>query len=131
LSINSAIAERALSEFSAPTLDYSSDFSEATAMADVSDSVLIQAEQIAEASGVQLVLDQVLISQASEFRDLSTLADELKVDVFQWILGGGEDHVLLATGESLPGIRIGSVVAGSGIAGVDMKKAPVSWSHFH
>jgi len=131
VSINSAIAERALSEFSAPTLDYSSDFSEATAMADVSDSVLIQAEQIAEASGVQLVLDQVLISQATEFKDLSTLADELKVDVFQWILGGGEDHVLLATGESLPGIRIGSVVAGSGIAGVDMKKAPVSWSHFH
>ena len=131
VSINSAIAERALSEFSAPTLDYSSDFSGATAMADVSDSVLIQAEQIAEASGVQLVLDQVLISQASEFKDISTLADELKVDVFQWILGGGEDHVLLATGESLPGIRIGSVVAGSGIAGVDMKKAPVSWSHFH
>jgi thiamine-monophosphate kinase len=131
VSINSAIAERALSEFSAPTLDYSSDFNGATAMADVSDSVLIQAEQIAEASGVQLVLDQVLISQASEFKDLSTLADELKVDVFQWILGGGEDHVLLATGQSLPGIRIGSVVAGSGIAGVDMKKAPVSWSHFH
>jgi thiamine-monophosphate kinase len=131
VSINSAIAERALSEFSAPTLDYSSDFSGATAMADVSDSVLIQAEQIAEASGVQLVLDQVLIAQASEFKDLSTLADELKVDVFQWILGGGEDHVLLATGEILPGIRIGSVVAGSGIAGVDMKKAPVSWSHFH
>ena len=131
VSINSAIAERALSEFSAPTLDYSSDFSGATAMADVSDSVLIQAEQIAEASGVQLVLDQVLIVQASEFKDISTLADELKVDVFQWILGGGEDHVLLATGQSLPGIRIGSVVAGSGIAGVDMKKAPVSWSHFH
>ena len=131
VSIHSAIAERSLSEFSAPTLDYSSDFSGATAMADVSDSVLIQAEQIAEASGVQLALDQVLISQATEFKDLSTLADELKVDVFQWILGGGEDHVLLATGESLPGIRIGSVVAGSGIAGVDMKKAPVSWSHFH
>jgi thiamine-monophosphate kinase len=131
VSINSAIAERALSEFSAPTLDYSSDFSGATAMADVSDSVLIQAEQIAEASGVQLMLDQVLIAQASEFKDLSTLADELKVDVFQWILGGGEDHVLLATGQSLPGIRIGSVVAGLGIAGVDMKKAPVSWSHFH
>jgi thiamine-monophosphate kinase len=131
VSINTAIAERALSEFSAPTLDYSSDFNGATAMADVSDSVVIQAEQIAEASGVQLVLDQVLIAQASEFKDLSTLADELKVEVFQWILGGGEDHVLLATGEGLPGIRIGSVVAGSGIAGVDMKKAPVSWSHFH
>jgi len=131
VSINSAIAERALSEFSAPTLDYSTDFSGATAMADVSDSVLIQAEQIAEASGLQLALDQVLISQAAEFTELSTLADELKVDVFQWILGGGEDHALLATGVNLPGIRIGSVVAGSGVRGAEMKKAPVSWSHFH
>jgi thiamine-monophosphate kinase len=131
VSINSAIAERALSEFSAPTLDYSTDFSGATAMADVSDSVLIQAEQIAEASGVQLALDQVLISQASEFAELSSLADELKEDVYQWILAGGEDHALLATGVDLPGIRIGSVVAGGGVSGVDMKVAPVSWSHFH
>ena len=130
VSINSSIAERALSEFSAPTLDYTCDFSKATAMADVSDSVLIQAEQIAEASGVQLALDQSLISQASEFAELSCLADELKVDVFQWILAGGEDHVLLATGVNLPGIRIGSVLAGSGVSGVEMKKAPVSWSHF-
>jgi thiamine-monophosphate kinase len=99
-------------------------------MADVSDSVLIQAEQIAEASGVQLALDQSLISHASEFAELSSLADELKVDVFQWILAGGEDHVLLATGVNLPGIRIGSVRAGAGVSGVEMKKAPVSWSHF-
>ena len=130
VSINSSIAERALSEFSAPTLDYTCDFSKATAMADVSDSVLIQAEQIAEASAVQIKLDQSLISQASEFAELSSLADELKVDVFQWILAGGEDHVLLATGVNLPGIRIGFVVAGGGVSGVEMKKAPVSWSHF-
>ena len=39
ISINSAIAEKALSEFSAPTLDYAIDFSRAHAMADVSDSV--------------------------------------------------------------------------------------------
>ena len=130
VSINSSIAERALSEFSAPTLDYTCDFSKATAMADVSDSVLIQAEQIAEASAVQIKLDQSLISQASEFAELSSFADELKVDVFQWILAGGEDHVLLATGVNLPGIRIGSVLAGSGVSGVEIKKAPVSWSHF-
>ena len=130
VSINRSIAERALSELSAPTLDYTCDFRKATAMADVSDSVLIQAEQIAEASGVQLALDQSLIFQASEFAELSSLADELKVDVFQWILAGGEDHVLLATGVNLPGIRIGSVLEGSGVSGVEMKKAPVSWSHF-
>ena len=130
VSINSAIAEKALSEFSAPTLDYRCDFRSATAMADVSDSILIQAEQIAVASGVQLALDQSLISQAIEFKDLSSLADELKIDVFQWIFAGGEDHALLATGVNLPGIRIGTVESGSGVSGVKSKVAPVSWSHF-
>ena len=130
VSINSAIAERALAEFSAPSLDYTCDFSKATAMADVSDSVLTQAEQIADASGVQLALDQSLISQASEFKDLSSLADELKIDVFQWIFAGGEDHALLATGVNLPGVKIGTVESGSGISGVKSKVAPVSWSHF-
>jgi len=130
ISINNEIAEKALSEFSAPTLDYATDFSQATAMADVSDSILIQAEQIASASGVQLVLDQSLIAAAPEFNELSELASELNLDVMQWILAGGEDHVLLATGKNLPGVLIGSVAIGSGISGVDMKKAPVSWSHF-
>ena len=130
ISINSETAEKALSEFSAPTLDYAIDFSGATAMADVSDSILVQAEQIAVASGVQIAIDQVAISKAAEFVELAALADELNVDVFQWILAGGEDHALLATGESLPGIRIGSAIAGSGLSGLDMKMAPVSWSHF-
>ena len=130
ISINSETAEKALSEFSAPTLDYAIDFSGATAMADVSDSVLVQAEQIAVASGVQIAIDQVAISKAAEFVELAALADELNVDVFQWILAGGEDHALLATGENLPGIRIGSAIAGSGLSGLDMKKTPVSWSHF-
>ena len=130
ISINSESAERALSEFSAPSLDYGINFSSATAMADVSDSVLVQAEQIAAASGIQINIDQAEISQAPEFAELAQLAAELKVDVFQWILAGGEDHALLATGVNLPGIRIGSVATGSGVTGVDMKKAPVSWSHF-
>ena len=131
VSINSETAEKALSEFSAPSLDYEINFSGATAMADVSDSVLVQAEQIADASGVQINIDQAEISQAAEFAELVQLAEELKVDIFQWILAGGEDHALLATGVNLPGIRIGSVLSGSGISGVDMKKAPVSWSHFN
>ena len=130
ISINSETAEKALSEFSAPTLDYAIDFTGATAMADVSDSILVQAEQIAVASGVQIAIDQVAISKAAEFVELAALADELNVDVFQWILAGGEDHALLATGENLPGIRIGSAIAGSGLSGLDMKMAPVSWSHF-
>jgi thiamine-monophosphate kinase len=55
-------------------------------------------------------------------------------NLLDWILQGGEDHSLLATGIDLPGICIGRVVEGSGIAvlkaGGEIKMAPVSWSHF-
>lgn len=131
ISINSASADMALSQYSAPTIDYAIDFSKATAIADLSDSLLIQGEQLASASGVCLFLDENLFSKSSEFAALSELATEMKTDHWQWILAGGEDHVLLATGRNLPGLHIGEVRQGSGIAGIDMKKAPVSWSHFN
>jgi thiamine-monophosphate kinase len=130
ISLNSSIADKALSEFSAPSLDYGVDFLNATSMADISDSLLIQAQQVADASGVCFDLDTALISQCSEFTELSELAQEINSDIWGWILAGGEDHVFLATGRELPGIRIGTVIEGSGITGVEIKKAPVSWSHF-
>ena len=130
ISLNSSIADKALSEFSAPSLDYDVDFLNSTSMADISDSLLIQARQVADASGVCFDLDTELISQCAEFKELSELAQEINSDIWGWILAGGEDHVFLATGRDLPGIRIGSVVEGSGISGVEIKKAPVSWSHF-
>ena len=130
ISLNSSIADKALSEFSAPSLDYGVDFLNSTSMADISDSLLIQAQQVADASGVCFDLDTALISQCSEFTELSELAQEINSDIWGWILAGGEDHAFLATGRDLPGIRIGSVVEGSGISGVEIKKAPVSWSHF-
>ena len=130
ISLNSSIADKALSEFSAPSLDYDVDFLNSTSMADISDSLLIQARQVADASGVCFDLDTELISQCAEFKELSELAQEINSDIWGWILAGGEDHAFLATGRDLPGIRIGSVVEGSGISGVEIKKAPVSWSHF-
>jgi thiamine-monophosphate kinase len=130
ISVNSIAADMALSQFSAPTLDYAIDFAAATSMIDLSDSLLIQGEQLATASGVALAFEQSLFQQSPEFGALNDLAIEINADVWQWILGGGEDHVLLATGRDLPGLHIGEVVSGSGIQGIDMKKAPVSWSHF-
>ncbi len=130
ISLNSSIADKALSEFSAPSLDYDVDFLNSTSMADISDSLLSQARQVADASGVCFDLDTELISQCAEFKELSELAREINSDIWGWILEGGEDHAFLATGRDLPGIRIGSVVEGSGISGVEIKKAPVSWSHF-
>jgi len=130
ISLNSPIADKALSEFSAPSLDYEVSFLKATSMADISDSLLIQAQQVAEASGVCLDIDTKLIAECDEYEELSALAQEVNSDIWSWVLAGGEDHVFLATGKDLPGIRIGTVVEGSGIKGVEIKKAPVSWSHF-
>ena len=130
ISVNSEPADKALSEFSSPTLDYNLDFRASHSMSDISDSLLVQAQQMAEASHVCFEFDTQLIAGAAEFAALNELATEINGDAWQWIFGGGEDHVLLATGIDLPGIKIGKVIAGSGISGIEMKKAPVSWSHF-
>jgi thiamine-monophosphate kinase len=134
VSVSGANVSQALNEYRAPTLDLTIDFSSASSLSDVSDAVLIQGGQMASASRVRFEFDCNLISQAPEFAELSELSDQLNCNVFDWILQGGEDHVLLATGKNLPGIKIGEVVAGSGCAvlrdGVEIKMAPVAWSHF-
>jgi thiamine-monophosphate kinase len=130
-----AHVDKALNEFRAPTLNLSVDFSAATSMSDVSDAVMIQGAQMAQASGVGFALDLLSIEKAPGFDELSELATALGVDVLQWILQGGEDHALLATGRDLPGIEIGRVYEGSGISLVhnmkEIKMAPVAWSHFN
>jgi thiamine-monophosphate kinase len=129
------LAVHAVSEYSAPTVDYVSaiQFSNnrAHSMCDVSDALIIQANQLANASGVALKFDQGLIAQHPEFLTLKELADSQDVDVWQWIFAGGEDHVFLATGIDLDGFCVGTVVEGSGVLGAEMKKAPDTWRHFN
>lgn len=127
-------SEKAIARYKVPELDYDVDFSAATSISDVSDAVLIQGRQMAKASGVAFQLDLSLIEQAESFDELKTVAEKMGLDVLDWILQGGEDHVLLATGVNLPGIAIGRVTEGAGISVVrnneEIKMAPVSWSHF-
>ena len=120
----------ALREFKSPTIDYGFDSSKATAMCDISDSIVEQSAQMAKASQVALNFDKELFSRSEEFADLQSLADELQVDVWDWIFGGGEDHVLLATGVDLPGLKIGEVTAGEGVFGIPLNVADKAWSHF-
>jgi len=124
----------AVEEFCSPTLDYSMAVAfahkGAHAMCDVSDALVIQAEQLAQASGVQLVFDAEAFKTSEEFAQLSELAEASGVDVWQWIFAGGEDHVFLATGKDLPGLCVGVVKEGSGVLGLEMKKAPDTWRHF-
>ncbi len=124
------LQERAIAEFKSPSLDYGYDSSNAHALADISDALLIQGLQIANASGVAFALNKDLIMAAPEFSELSQLADSIDCDVWQLIFAGGEDHVFLCTGVDLPGIKIGEVKDGLGITGADMKKAPDIWRHF-
>ena len=125
-----AVHAMALNEFRAPSLDYGIDFTRANALTDTSDALLFSCQSIAEASGVNLHIDTSLVESAYEFTELSLLAQSVGIDVYEWILGGGEDHVFLATGIDLPGIRIGEVKQGTGVTGLEMKKAPQMWRHF-
>lgn len=135
LSASGAAAANALNEYRAPSLDLHLDFSQATSMADVSDALLVQGAQMARASRVRFEIRLEDIEGAPEFAELSQFATEIGGNVLDWVLQGGEDHVLLATGKNLPGFVIGTVLDGEGIAvtknGGEIKMAPVSWSHFN
>ena len=124
------VMKKALSEFKSPTIDYGFDSSKATAMCDISDSIIEQASQVAAASRVQLHFDENLLAKSEEFNSLRSLAAELKIDIWQLIFGGGEDHVLFATGTDLPGVRIGEVLSGSGLSGIPAIESDRVWSHF-
>ena len=128
------LSDKAIARFKVPLIDHAVDFSKATSMSDVSDAVMIQGAQMAKASGVGFSLQLTLIEKAEGFDELFDLANQMGAEVLEWILQGGEDHVLLATGVDLPGIAIGNVYEGSGISLVhnmkEIKMAPVSWSHF-
>jgi thiamine-monophosphate kinase len=132
LPIESESVKRAVAAFRAPTLNYAyaANLAKATAMSDVSDSLMTQADQMAAASNVKFNLDFNLFQAAADFVELRTLSEELNISVADLILGGGEDHVFLATGEDLPGLLIGNVSAGSGLNVLGNEKAPDTWRHF-
>lgn len=128
------LSQKAVARYKVPEIDYSVDFSRATSMSDVSDAVMVQGAQMAKASGLGFSLHLTALESAPGFDELFDLAQKMGIDVLEWILQGGEDHVLLATGRDLPGIEIGHVYEGSGISVIhnmkEIRMAPVAWSHF-
>jgi thiamine-monophosphate kinase len=108
----------------------------ATAMMDVSDGLLRDGARLAAASGVVLDLDGGAL--APDLGRVAAASDALGSRALDWVLGGGEDHGLLATfppGVALPapfraigrvreGERGGLLVDGRTPGG------PRGWDHF-
>ena len=64
------------------------------ALNDISDGLTSEAWEIAEASGVRIVLEEEQLVCSDE---LIAYAKELQQDPLQWILYGGEDYMLVGT----------------------------------
>jgi thiamine-monophosphate kinase len=85
----------------------------ATAMTDVSDGLLADVGHLADASGVGVAVSRDAL--AADHRAVAAAAAATGADPWQWVLGGGEDHALVATfpGAVPAGWRtIGTVVGG-------------------
>ncbi|WP_028655944.1 thiamine-phosphate kinase [Nocardioides sp. J54] len=110
----------------------------ATSMIDISDGLLAEALHLAEDSGVSI---DVTTASFEVPEPLLAVGQALGADPMTFILGGGDDHALLATfpaGTALPDgwTRIGSVgpapVEGDPRVTVDGASydGPTGWSHF-
>lgn len=105
----------------------------ATAMTDVSDGLVADLGHVARASAVQI---DVATAALAEDRDaLAGAAAAVSGDPWAWVLGGGEDHCLVATFRGAPPAgwrRIGTVTDGP--VGVVVDGAPwrgsAGWQSF-
>ncbi len=110
----------------------------ATAMMDISDGLLRDGGRLASASGAVLDFDPIALKKYAAV--LEPAAALLGAEAMEWVLGGGEDHGLLATfpaGIQLPQgfTAIGSVQAvveppGSGVRIAGHAADTVGWDHF-
>jgi thiamine-monophosphate kinase len=104
----------------------------ATSMVDVSDGLLAEARHLAESSGVAIDVrrDAFVVPEP-----LVAVGSALGADPLGFILGGGDDHALLATfpeGSVPAGWQVvGAVSEGSGVTvdGGDYD-GPTGWTHF-
>jgi thiamine-monophosphate kinase len=107
--------------------------SEATAMIDISDGLVADVDHVARASGVAVDLHRAALGVDEP---VQAVGAALGVDPLQFVLGGGDDHALVAcfgSADAVPqGWRVVGEVADG--AGVTVDGAPYAaaagWTHF-
>ncbi|KOG89776.1 thiamine monophosphate kinase, partial [Streptomyces varsoviensis] len=108
----------------------------ATAMTDISDGLIADLGHIAESSKVRIDLHTAAIDVPSQMHDIG---QAVGVDPLHWVLGGGEDHAIVATFP--PDVKlparwqvIGDVLHPSALPQVTVDGAPWDkaggWDHF-
>ncbi len=114
--------------------DLARKFRDVSAMCDVSDGLLSELNHIANASGVGIELDRALFSDVPGYAELVLTAEAEGIDVWQWVLAGGEDHAFVATTSSqIPdgATVIGRVVRGSQVKVIGLLELPdEGYKHF-
>jgi thiamine-monophosphate kinase len=108
----------------------------ATSMIDVSDGLSGDLGHVAAASGVAFEVEVGLLPRHSAVAEAAAALGVTDVD---WVLGGGEDHALVATlppdrvaeaAAAVPLTVVGRAVAGSGVTWIGADAAPASYDHF-
>lgn len=109
-------------------------FASATSMLDISDSLALDANRIAIASNIKLVIDPVQLSgfeAVLEQAAQSIAARKGNANAMDWVLYGGEDHSFLATfppGAIPRGFKlIGEVMEGAGVYLGERELKPRGW----
>jgi thiamine-monophosphate kinase len=105
----------------------------AQAMIDVSDGLIADLRHVAEASGAGIDLSTAALT--SDHDALTAAAAAVGADPWQWVLGGGEDHALVAcfAGSAPAGWRvIGRVLDGPARVLVDGRewRGPEGWQSY-